>query len=57
MQDLQDGDECPEGCCSWMPYQKGQAAKTDELPRRLQENPSVTRDGEAEKQSAASAES
>lgn len=23
--------ECPIGCCTWMPYQRGQAAKTDSL--------------------------
>lgn len=29
---LQDGDQSPVGSyCEWMPYQKGQAAKTEQL--------------------------
>ena len=32
---LQD-DDIPVGpCCSWMPYQKGQAAKTEALEQKL----------------------
>lgn len=27
---VQEGEECPNGAyCEWMPYQKGQAAKTE----------------------------
>jgi hypothetical protein len=35
---LQDGDKRPrEGrYCEWMPYQKGQAAKTEALEQKLQ---------------------
>jgi hypothetical protein len=34
---LQDDDEPREGgfYCEWMPYQKGQAARTEELERRM----------------------
>jgi hypothetical protein len=34
---LQDGDERPNGgmFCEWMPYQKGQAAKTEALEAKL----------------------
>jgi hypothetical protein len=34
---LQDGDERPAGgpYCEWMPFQKGQAAKTEELEAKL----------------------
>lgn len=33
---LQDGNPRPRGSfCEWMPYQKGQAAKTDELEKEL----------------------
>lgn len=32
----QDGDERPSGMfCEWMPYQKGQAAKTEALEAKL----------------------
>lgn len=32
----QEGTETPQGnYCEWMPYQKGQAAKTEELERRV----------------------
>jgi len=31
---VQDGDEKPQGrFCEWMPYQKGQAAKTEQLEK------------------------
>lgn len=33
-----DADECPEGSCCWMPYQKGQAAKTEKLEEELAES-------------------
>lgn len=33
---IQEGDEPPNhSYCEWMPFQKGQAAKTDELERAL----------------------
>lgn len=34
---LQDDNPVPEGgfYCEWMPYQKGQAAKTEELEKKL----------------------
>ena len=34
---LQDGDASPErrSYCEWMPYQKGQAAKTEQLEQKL----------------------
>lgn len=32
---LQDGDEAPAQYAEWMPYQKGQAAKTEELEKKL----------------------
>ncbi len=33
---VQDGDEAPQGdYCCWMPYQKGQAAKTEALESQL----------------------
>jgi hypothetical protein len=33
---IQDGDERPDGCfAEWMPYQKGQAAKTEQLENTL----------------------
>jgi hypothetical protein len=33
---IQDGDERPDGCfAEWMPYQKGQAAKTEQLEDKL----------------------
>lgn len=33
---LQDGDVRTGGmCCEWMPYQKGQAAKTEALEKQL----------------------
>ena len=32
----QPEDEAPDGAfCEWMPYQKGQAAKTEELERQV----------------------
>lgn len=36
---LQDGDEVPEneGYCAWMPYQKGQAQKTEQLEKKVAE--------------------
>lgn len=35
---LQDGDEMPQSpFCCWMPYQKGQAAKTEALEKKLEE--------------------
>lgn len=36
---LQDGDPVPENgyYCEWMPYQKGQAAKAEELEKKLSE--------------------
>lgn len=35
---IQDGDEMPSGSyCEWMPYQKGQAAKTEQLEKKLSE--------------------
>lgn len=37
---LQDDDERPLGrFCEWMPYQKGQAAKTEALEERLPAEP------------------
>lgn len=36
---VQDGDERPTAVgrfCEWMPYQKGQAAKTEQLERQAQ---------------------
>ncbi len=35
---LQEGDEAPSNglYCTWMPYQKGQAAKTEELEKQLE---------------------
>lgn len=39
---VQDGDERPAGhWCEWMPYQKGQAAKTEEAERRAGSAPLV----------------
>ncbi len=36
---IQDGDERPDwGYCEWMPYQKGQAAKTAELEKQVAGN-------------------
>lgn len=34
---VQEGDEIPnhDGYCTWMPYQKGQAAKTEAVERKL----------------------
>jgi hypothetical protein len=33
---VQDGDELPEhDFCCWMPYQKGQAAKTEALEKQV----------------------
>lgn len=33
---VQDGDERPHGpYCEWMPYQKGQAAKTEALEKQI----------------------
>lgn len=33
---LQDGDPAPEyNYCAWMPYQKGQAAKTEQMAAAL----------------------
>ena len=33
---VQDGDEAPEGpYAEWMPYQKGQAAKTEQLEKQV----------------------
>ena len=32
---VHEGD-CPVACCEWMPYQKGQAAKTDALEPRVE---------------------
>jgi hypothetical protein len=36
---LQDDDAVPEHgfYCEWMPYQKGQAAKTEELEKKLKD--------------------
>jgi hypothetical protein len=36
---VQEGDKVPGGggYCTWMPYQRGQAAKTDALERKLAE--------------------
>lgn len=36
---LQDGDEAPDfgAYAEWMPYQKGQAAKTEELEKQMKE--------------------
>ncbi len=34
---VQDGAPCGPGQCEWMPYQKGQAAKTDTLEPRMVE--------------------
>lgn len=36
---VQDGEDRPENghFCEWMPYQKGQAAKTDKLEDKLEE--------------------
>jgi len=35
---LQDGDSVPYGFyCEWMPFQKGQAAKTEQLEEQLAE--------------------
>lgn len=37
---VQDDDEYPQGSyCEWMPYQKGQAAKTEQLERAIAESP------------------
>lgn len=33
-----DFEDCPEGSCCWMPYQKGQAAKTEKLEEELAES-------------------
>ena len=34
---VQEGHEVPQGVyCSWMPYQLGQAAKTEELQKKLE---------------------
>lgn len=40
---LQDGDAKPEsGCyCEWMPYQKGQAAKTEQLEAAAAQAPTA----------------
>jgi hypothetical protein len=36
---VQDGDEKPQGYyCEWMPYQKGQAAKTESLEQIVERN-------------------
>jgi hypothetical protein len=36
---IQDGDERPDQpFCEWMPYQKGQAAKTEQLEGQLNAN-------------------
>ncbi len=36
---VQDGEDPPaHQFCTWMPYQKGQAAKTEQLEKRLQNN-------------------
>jgi hypothetical protein len=36
---VQDGDETPEGpFTEWMPYQKGQAAKTEQLEKQVAGN-------------------
>lgn len=34
---IQDGEPKPEWgfCCEWMPYQKGQAAKTEQLEKQI----------------------
>ncbi len=34
---VQDGEDCPPGSCQWMPYQKGQAAKTEALEKAASE--------------------
>lgn len=35
---IQDGEEKPDGpYCEWMPYQKGQAAKTEAAEKQLAE--------------------
>lgn len=36
-----DPDDCPESCCCWMPYQKGQAAKAEALEKQVNENHST----------------
>jgi hypothetical protein len=36
---LTQEDTIPPGCAGWMPYQKGQAAKADELAARLRDEP------------------
>ena len=38
---VQDGEPKPEGgnYCTWMPYQLGQAAKTEALEKQLNETP------------------
>lgn len=40
---VQDGDSKPERCCfcEWMPYQKGQAAKAEELEKQRSDRPGV----------------
>ncbi len=37
---VQDGEDCPPGSCQWMPYQKGQAAKTEALEKAAAETKS-----------------
>lgn len=44
---LQDDDapHVPQGqCCSWMPYQKGQAAKTEALEKKIGGEEAPTRE-------------
>ncbi|MPZ36657.1 MAG: hypothetical protein GEU95_01120 [Rhizobiales bacterium] len=37
---VQDGDERPDAAfCEWMPYQKGQAAKTEQLEAKVETQP------------------
>lgn len=49
---IQEGDQVPPtSYCEWMPYQKGQAAKTDALEQRLSDKkPSANDDASIEAQ-------
>jgi hypothetical protein len=40
---IQDDDAYPAEYCEWMPYQKGQAAKTEALESKLQATEDDTR--------------
>lgn len=40
---LQDDEPAPGRCCCWMPYQKGQAVKTEELEKTIFETAAAAR--------------